>query len=141
MSTAAHETVLAAIEAAAAGLFDVFDGYVKDSDENRHTISAPLPYVVYFGTPGYPINRRLGGRSGRAVEFQVTAVGRTAEQARWAGQKVEDHLDGLAVTVDGRRCRIRRDELDNAFTSRDDTWTRPDGGPLFNDFRRYVIPV
>lgn len=116
----------------------VHDGYVNDSDESTKTVSAPTPYHVYYGTPGYPINPRLGGTSGRAQEFQVTSVGTTREQAAWAGDKAEGVLDGKRVTVGGQERRITRTD-DNAFTRRDDTWSRPDGGPLFMDVRRYVL--
>lgn len=116
----------------------VHDGHVKDSDESKKTISAPLPYHVYFAAPGYPINRRAGGTAGRAQEFQVTSVGKTREQATWAGDLAEGVLDQALVSVDGRDLRITRMD-DNSFTRRDDTWTRPDGGPLFTDVRRYVL--
>lgn len=123
-----------------AGL-NVHDGYVRDSDENTKTISAPLPYVVYYTTPGRPIVPRTGGVArSRAVEFQVTAVGSTREQAQWARQKAEAALHGVSVEVNGRLRRISRTE-DNVFIGRDDTWNRPDGGPLFMAPIRFVVAV
>lgn len=113
-------------------------GYVTDSDASTKTVSAPLPYAVYFGSPGSPINPRLGGTRGRAQAMQVTCVGMTHEQAKWAGDKVEAALDGARVILDGRSRRISRSD-ESPFVRRDDDWTRPDGGPLFMDVRRYVV--
>lgn len=134
--SAADDAVLTILRA---NLARVHDGHVTDSDDDEKTISAPLPYVVYFTTPGYPIGGRLGTvPRGRVQEFQVTGVGSTREQAMWAGDRAEAALDGTLVTVDGRNRRVRRD-TDNPIVWRDPTWTRPDGGPLFNDVRRYTI--
>lgn len=116
---------------------NVHDGYVADSDESSKTISAPLPYVIVFFRAPSPINPRLGSNGRRSIGFQVTGVGSTREQASWAAQKAEDALDWTLIDIDGRPRRIRRDN-DEAWMTRDDVWTRPDGGPLFNDARRYV---
>lgn len=118
---------------------NVYDGYVFDSDGSANTISAPLPYVVYYTTPGFPTNPRLGGSVGqRAREVQVSFVGSTREQAMWAAAKAEGALDQARVTVNGRSLLIRRTD-DNPFVRRDDMWTRPDGGPLFFGALRFVV--
>lgn len=111
----------------APGLVDVHDGYVKDSDGNAKTISAPLPYALYFGKSANPINPRVGGSgSNRANDVRVTCVGSTREQADWAADKAEAALHEALVI--GRQMRL--DE--RTRPTRDDTWTRPDGGPLFS---------
>ena len=116
----------------------VYDAHVTDSDNNAKTISAPLPYSVLWPTPGYPTNGRMGGSPLRAQEVMVNSVGETREQAEWAGDASEAVLDGVWITVNGRLRRIARTD-DDTFLRRDDTWTRPDGGPLFTDSRRYKI--
>lgn len=121
-----------------ATILNVHDGHVTDSDESTKTISALLPYVVYYSTPGFPINARLGGTRGRAQEFQVSYVGKTREQAVWAGEKAEAALDRKRVTVGGLSRIVRRTD-DNLYVRRDDTWTRTDGGPLFFGALRFVV--
>lgn len=116
----------------------VHDGWVKDSDGDAKTISAPLPYAVFYTTPGYPVNRRVGGRGGREYEFQVSCVGITREQAVWAQEQVEEALDGVSITVAGQPRQISRSD-DNQVIGRDDTWTRPDGGPLFFGPLRFTV--
>lgn len=117
---------------------NVYDGYVADSDENAKTISAPLPYVIVFFTPGEPISQRGGSNGRRGVEFQVTGVGETREQASWVAQKAEDALVASPVDIGGGLFRRIRRTRGSQYVGRDDTWNRPDGGPLFNDARRYV---
>ncbi|WP_426243689.1 hypothetical protein [Nocardioides sp. LHG3406-4] len=116
----------------------VHDGHVMDSDNVAKTISAPLPYVVFFSTPGAPTGRRrMSGSAGRGQEFMVNAVGETREQASLTGDIAEAALDGKRIPLGQRQYLHRADE--DAFVRRDDTWTRPDGGPLFTDSRRYAI--
>lgn len=118
----------------------VHDSHVADSDDSEKTISAPLPYLVFFTTPGYPINPRMSGRRGRAVEFTINAVGISRSQAKWAGDRAEAVLDRKRlVLIEGRPGRLLRRTDDNAYLRRDDTWTRPGGKPLFTDTRRYHI--
>jgi hypothetical protein len=116
----------------------VYDGYVTDSDDSAKTISAPLPYVVFYPTPGRPVNSRASGTSGREYEFQVSYVGMTREQAVWAQERAEAALDGVSITVAGKPRQITRTP-DNQFVGRDDTWTRPDGGPLFYGALRFTV--
>ncbi len=116
----------------------LYDGHVVDSDAAEKTISAPLPYLVYFTTPGAPVRARAGRASTmRTVEFQITAVGDDRAQARWAGDLAEALLDGQLITPGTDRPRRVIRVPDNAYMGRDDTWTRPEGDPLFIDVRRY----
>ena len=113
---------------------NVHDGYV-DADETEKVISVPLPYVVFYSTPGYDNNeRQCGGVGGRVVEFQITGVGGTREQAKWA-------LDQARTALSRKRLNgslIRRFD-DNQFVRRDDDYTRPSGDPLFYGVDRYGV--
>lgn len=117
-----------------AGL-NVHDGYVK-ADETEKVISVALPYVVFYSSPGYDNDLRLFGAGGRVIEFQVTGVGATREQAKWVLDKARDALNRqrLGSSV------IRRSD-DNAYVRRDDDYTRPGGGPLFYGIDRYGVAV
>jgi hypothetical protein len=119
---------------------NVWDGDVGDSDPTDMIITAELPYVVFYSTPGYPneASRRVGGVvRGRAVEFQINGAGETREQAKWALERAEELLDGAVIDVGGRKRRIRRTD-DNLFVRKDPTWTRPGGEPLFFGVSRFV---
>lgn len=115
-----------------AGL-NVYDGYIK-VDETEKVISAALPYVVFYSTPGYDNDERFFGAGGRVVEFQVTGVGATREQAKWALDKARDALNRQRLGT----ALIRRFD-DNQFVRRDDDYTRPGGGPLFYGVDRYGV--
>lgn len=116
-----------------AGL-NVHDGFIK-VDETEKVISAALPYVVFYSSPGYDNDKRLGdGIGGRVVEFQVTGVGATREQAKWALDKARDALNKKRLNGSA----IRRYD-DNQYVRRDDDYTRPGGGPLFYGVDRYGV--
>ena len=116
----------------------LYDGHVIDSDAADMTISAPLPYLVFFTSPGLPVRPRAGrGSTMRTVEFQITGVGDARWQASWAGDLAERLLDARVVTPAGDRPRRITRTRDNTYMGRDDTWTRPGGEPLFIDVRRY----
>lgn len=123
-------------------LVPLYDGHVVDSDDVEKTISAPLPYLVLFTTPGAPTRARAGRTSTlRTVEFQITAVGEDRWQCLWAAELAESILDAKTVTPAGDRPRRVQRTPDNLFVARDDTWTRPDGGPLFMCPTRYTAAV
>ena len=137
MSADVDTAVLALLRAALTG-YDtdrVHDGEVRGADWPERVISAPLPYVIFFTTPGYPTNPRMCGRRGLAVEFTINSVGSTRAQAKFMGQRSQDAIDGKRI-LNARR--IARTET-NVPVRRDDEWTRPDGGPLFIDTRTYSI--
>lgn len=115
---------------------NVYDGYV-DADETEKVISVPLPYVVYYSSPGYDDDERFTGNVYRRVhEFQLTGVGSTREQAQWALDKARAVLN--RKKLDGSQ--IRRSD-DNQFVRRDDDYTRPGGGPLFFGVDRYGVAI
>lgn len=115
---------------------NVYDGFVN-TDASVKVISVPLPYVVFYSSPGFDINERQnGGVGGRAVEFQITGVGGTREQAKWALDKARTALS--RVRLDG--ALIRRSD-DNQPVRRDDEFTRTGGGPLFYGVDRYTVAV
>lgn len=146
MSSEVDDAVLALLKADAAALkaddpkviLGVYDAYVTDSDDKAKTISAPLPYLVFYPTPGRPVNVRASGVSSREYEFQVSYVGKSREQAVWAQEEAERALDGVSITVAGKPRQITRTD-DNQYVGRDDTWTRPDGGPLFYGALRFTV--
>lgn len=120
-------------------LVPLFDGHVEDSDEAEKTIGAPLPYLIFYSTPGRPTRPRVGRSSTmREVEFQVTGVGMDRWQAKWAADVAEGILDEATITPAGDRTRRIRRTDDSLYVARDDTWTRPDGGPLFMCPARYT---
>ena len=112
---------------------NVHDGYIN-ADETTKVISVSLPYVVFYSTPGYDNDLRFFGAGGRVVEFQVTGVGATREQAKWALDKARDALNRQRLNGSV----IRRSD-DNAMVRRDDDYTRPGGGPLFYGVDRYGV--
>lgn len=115
---------------------NVHDGYV-DVDETQKVISVPLPYVVFWSTPGYDNDARQDGRvAGRVVDFQITGVGGTREQAKW----VLDQARGALSRKRLNGSLIIRDD-DNQFVRRDDDYTRPGGGPLFYGVDKYAVAV
>lgn len=115
---------------------DAYDGFVE-ADETEKVISVPLPYVVFYSTPGYDNDERLcGGVGGRVLEFSVTGVGVDRWQAKWA-------LDQARSVLNRRRLNgnlIRRSE-DNESVRREDTYTRPGGDPLFYGIDKYAVAV
>jgi hypothetical protein len=116
--------------------FDVYRGQV-DADEDAKVIAVPLPYLVHWTSPGYDNDARFDGRAnGRVLEFQLTGVGETAEQAKAV-------LDRARALINRKRIGIglcRRD-ADNPIIRREDTYTRPGGRPLFYGIDRYSLPI
>src|SRR5687768_15405752 len=103
---------------------NVHDGDV-DADETTKVISVPLPYVVFYSSPGYDNNERQDGRVGdRVNEFDLHGVGATREQAKAA-------LDKARAAISRKRLNgnlIQRSD-DNLRVRREDKYTRPGGGP------------
>jgi hypothetical protein len=137
VSSLVDAAVLAALRAVPN--LNVHDAYVTDSDGDAMTISAPLPYVVYYPAPGRPEARSMAGPAGAETkEFQVTFVGATRQQAMWACEKVRAALDDVRLsTVTGNPVLRRTD--DQLFIRRDDTWSRPGGGPLMYGADRWSV--
>lgn len=114
----------------------VHDGYVK-ANETAKEISVSFPYVVFWSSPGFDNDERFAGPvNGRVAEFQLTGVGVTREQAKWALDKARTAIS--RKRLDG--ALIRRND-DNAMVRRDDEYTRPGGGPLFYGVDRYGVAV
>lgn len=140
MTSADDATVLALLNAVAN--LNVWDGHVEDSDADLSVISADLPYVVFWGgydddTPG----DSLAGTSGaHLTEFRVTAVGGTREQAKWAGEQARAVLNRKRVTFVAGSRFVRCTE-NSGYVTRDDTWTRPDGAPLFSGIDQYEVLI
>lgn len=112
----------------------VYDGQVE-VDEAEKVILVPLPYLVFWGSPGYDRDERLSGQvAGRVKEFRLTGVGETREQAQWILDRARDALS--RKRIDGRL--IRHDES-NAEIRRADDYTSPGGAPLFYGSDGYAV--
>lgn len=140
MTSADDAVVLAALDAVAN--LNIYDGYVTDSNPTDNVITAPLPYVVLyrFGDDAEPGDSIAGTSGAHLSRFQVTAVGETAEQARWAAEKARTALDRKYLTFATGPRFVRHDGTSLAVV-RDDTWTRPGGAPLFSGVDRYAVLV
>lgn len=101
-------------------------------------VTSPLPYLVYFGTLGLGESEDLATTlTKRVTSFQITYVGKTDEQAEWAGGLAVQTLDFEVVTVDHQQLQMVPTEAQ--YLDRDDSHTRPDGGPLFHGILRYDV--
>lgn len=131
------DVVLAALEAAN---LNVHDGFVH-VDATTKTVNYPLPFVVYYSSVGDDDNPRLSGRMGRrSVFFSVTYVGLDRKQAKWAGERVRDVLQGHRFTIPGHRswlCGLDESQR----VRRDDGAARPDGSPLFYGVDNYALSI
>lgn len=140
MTNADDNTILAQLRALNPAL-NVHDGHVEASDPDAKVISAPLPYVVFWG--GYDdasLGDSLAGSSGaRLTDFRLTFVGETREQAMLAGERARAALDRKFVTFAGGKRFVRCTD-NSGYVTRDDTWTRPGGAPLFSGIDQYEIP-
>lgn len=114
----------------------VFEGNPQ-ADEEAKIIAVPLPYLVYVTTPGYDRDaRQCGDVGGRVLEFQVSAIGDTQWQAKWALDKARELLSRKRLG----RSLIQRSP-DNLRVRKDDDYTRPGGEPLFYGVDRYSVAI
>lgn len=112
----------------------VYDGQVE-VDETAKVIAAPLPYVVFWGSPGYDRNERLSGQvGGRVKECRLTGVGETREQAQWILDRARDALSRKRLGGS----LIRRTDS-NGEIRRADDYTRPGGEPLYYGSDEYAV--
>lgn len=115
---------------------EVYRGKV-DVDEDAKEIGVPLPYLVYWTTPGYDNDARFDGRAnGRVLEFQLTSVGVSPEQAKAL-------LDKARALINRKRIgkSLCKRDVDNQPIRREDAYTRPGGAPLFYGVDRYSLPI
>ncbi|HET6916592.1 MAG TPA: hypothetical protein VFH56_10935 [Acidimicrobiales bacterium] len=120
--------------------FGVHFGTVGDSDSNAKTIGAPLPYIlVHMGT-SFPDSPRMAGRSGKALTMRVEHVAATEDMARSVVLGTRGFLHRRVVTADdGTAWRIWCDDSADVPVEVDQTWTKPDGGPLFSGIDTYTV--
>lgn len=144
MSAQIGAAVLALLKAkraeivAVGGIFGVYDGYVSDSDESTKTISAPLPYCVFYPRAWYPAATSLAGPASAEVsEFRVGFSGGDRRQASWAG----DHI--MAALADVRLTDVPGDPVIRWSESMDPTtdpvWSRVGGGRLAYGFHEFSV--
>lgn len=114
----------------------VHDGYPAADEENK-VILAELPYVVFWSTTPRDNDVRFSASAaGRVEEFQLTGVGETREQAKAVLDHARDAINRRRIG----RGLCKRD-VDNLPIQRDDTYTRPGGGPIFYGVDRYTLPT
>lgn len=119
----------------------VHDGFVPTADPDSKVVTAALPYVVYYSNFGDDHNPRLDGRSGRrSVFFQVSYVGASRDQAKWAGERQRAALTGTRPSIPGLRTWLINVE-ESQRVRRDDDAARPDGSPLFYGVDTYAVSV
>ena len=113
----------------------------SSDDRDAKIVTAALPYLAYFSSLGDDSNRRVNGANGRrSVFFQVTYVGETREQAKWAGERQRAALADRTITIPGRKAwRIVLGESQRI--RRDDDAARPDGSPLFYGVDLYSVAI
>jgi hypothetical protein len=119
-----------------------YDSHVEDSDADTKVIAAELPYVVFWG--GYdddlPGDSLAGTSGAHMTDFRVTAVGETREQAKWAGELARAALNRKFLTFPSGLRFVRCADNSGGVT-RDDTWTRPGGAPLFSGIDQYEVLI
>lgn len=61
------------------------------------------PYVVLYPSPGQAIGENLKTPTGdMLVDFQLTCVGESVEQALWLHDKAREAIDHVTPTISGR---------------------------------------
>ena len=121
----------------------VFDGETVPTSENDDkVIVAPVPYLVAFFNLGDEAGRRLDGFPSQLnPSFQVTYVGGTREQAKWAGRKQRAALRGVRLDLgDGKRSWMVRC-IDSQLITRDRNARRAGNEPLFYGVDRYESTI
>lgn len=121
----------------------VYDG-VAEVDSNEapvRVVTYDVPYAVYRSSIGDDGNSRLDGRwARRTVSFNLTYVGLDRRQAKWAGERIRDALQGKRLTVSGHKtwlCEL----LESQRIRPDHDAVRPDGSPLFYGVDTYALAV
>jgi hypothetical protein len=139
---AVDNAVLAAMRTAL-GTTKVHDGLtaVRSEPGRPLVITYELPYAVFYSNVGDDHSPRLDGRtSRRSVFFSVNYVGLTRDQAKWAGEKIRDALEGRRLVVPGHRVWLV-DIQESQRVRRDDDAIRPDGKPLFYGVDNYAVSI
>lgn len=117
--------------------FDVHVGSVGDSDSDAKVISAALPYVLFGSSLPFGTSPRIAANRANTTEFTATYVNATSDGCKAVAVAVRGLLDGQSLDGVGRIRLRNRDEP--AHVGLDQTWTRPNGGPLFFAVDRYFV--
>ncbi len=87
---------------------------------------AEPPFVVLWPTPGLTHAVTLNSpNSDVTLDFQMTCVGETAEQALWTHDKARAAIDRVTPTVSGRSARPIFSEFQPQPVRRDDAVNPP----------------
>jgi hypothetical protein len=119
----------------------VYDGEVPADTTDTQVVTADIPYLVFYSDLGLDSRGRMGRRpTRRAVRFQVTYVGSTREQAKWAGERQRTALSGTRLTLPGHKAWVI--SIDTSLRVRpDDDVRTPDGRRLFYGADQYTTAV
>ena len=119
------------------------DIYEPGSVDEPVVVTVDLPYVVIYMNFGDDNQPRLAGRTAqRSVFWQITSVGLTPEQTRWAHKRARRALKDRRLVVHvvddatgqptGETYQSGRISIgESQRMRRDDTTTDPDGNPVF----------
>lgn len=118
-------------------LANVHDGQVPVDESDSNVVTSAMPYVVYYSDVGLDDTRRLSGHATkRETSFQVTYVGETRDQAKWAGEQARAQLaDSSLGLPGGGRMRV----ADSQRVVRDNDARLPGGGRLFYGVDVYSV--
>jgi hypothetical protein len=135
------EAVLAVLNALP---FDIHEADVITDTEQSETqvvVTYDLPYAVYYSNVGDDHEPRLDGRtSRRSVFISLMFVGVDHNQAKWAGEKIREALEGKRIPVPGHKSFLM-DLQESQRVRRDDDAIRPDGSPLFYGVDNYAMSI
>lgn len=148
------DAIIAAVAAEGLTLYNAFVPSDQDNDAfepgdpgEPRVITVEFPFAVLYSNLGDDNIRRLGGRSSqRSVFFQVTSVGLTPAQAKWAAARQRRALKDRRLEVIDPETdtpyRIGRISVDESQRMRrDDETTDPNGNPAFYLVDTYSVKV
>ena len=121
--------------------FTVYDGLTDPPSREIVVVQRELPYAVYFSNIGAPNARRLTGRDvGRVVFWSIIFVGGTREQAKWAGERIRNAIEGVRPVVPDHKVGLVETQMSQRVR-RDDDAIHADGSPLFYGIDDYALPI
>jgi len=132
------DAILAAVRAAGVTVFEGHPQMTKDGNK----VTYPVPYAVFYSNVGDDDNPRLSGRKGRRSVFcSFIYVGGDPRQAKWAGERIRNALQGKRLTVVGHPQRWLCDLEESQRVRRDDDAIQPDGSPLFYGVDNFALSI
>ena len=137
---AVDDVVLAALEETGVS---IHDGHV-DANNESNVVTYTLPYAVYYSSVGDDDDvdnpRLIDVHTRRSVFISLIYVGIDRRQAKWAGEKIRDAINGKRFDIPGHRtwkCKVEESQR----VRRDDDAIDPDGNPLFYGVDNYATSI